>query len=369
MSQITFIRVGEGDDANIFVYVPGHPAAVAHSSHPNFQAIAQAAAAGDVGVLDLFDVGTAINVKFARYGDRITVVNDEVLLDGDPMEDVLVDQILRVLEEGGDVMPLVLFYENLLANPNEHSRDNLTRWMQALDADGTPLTITEDGLIVGYKGVKVTDKGFASISSGKALVNDQVKTGQIPQTIGDVVTMPRSEVEFDPSQGCRSGLHVGTYKYAEGFSQGALLEVHVNPRDVVSVPTDCNDAKMRCCRYVVIDTIDKPYRQAVKVNTVVVNDLPWGDDEDDVCEDCGEYLDDCECELEDNFTPDSEDGVTVGDVYEDADKRGARRTLTVLGINRSGYEPKALTRSNATGREVMVKISRLKRSKYYRKVS
>jgi hypothetical protein len=42
-----------------------------------------------------------------------------------------------------------------------------------------------------------------------------------------------------------------------------MLEVHVNPRDVVSVPTDSNWQKVRCCRYKVVDVIDQPYSTAV----------------------------------------------------------------------------------------------------------
>ena len=32
----------------------------------------------------------------------------------------------------------------------------------------------------------------------------------------------------------------------------------VNPRDVVSVPKDCEFQKLRCCRYVVLDVIRNP---------------------------------------------------------------------------------------------------------------
>ena len=47
------------------------------------------------------------------------------------------------------------------------------------------------------------------------------------------------------------------------FGQGSLLEVRLNPRDVVSVPTDCSAQKLRCCRYTVVGTISDPYPQPV----------------------------------------------------------------------------------------------------------
>jgi hypothetical protein len=62
--------------------------------------------------------------------------------------------------------------------------------------------------------------------------------------------------------GCSVGLHVGTYDYASNFTLN-VLEVHVNPRDVVSVPTDSNWAKVRCCRYVVIKEVERTLHYSV----------------------------------------------------------------------------------------------------------
>jgi hypothetical protein len=53
---------------------------------------------------------------------------------------------------------------------------------------------------------------------------------------------------------CSAGLHVGTYDYALRFTR-FVIEVLVDPRDVVSVPTDCNDQKMRTCKYLVMDHV------------------------------------------------------------------------------------------------------------------
>ena len=178
--------------------------------------------------------------------------------------------MLRFLEAGvEDWVPLVKFFENVQANPNEHSREQLYNWLAKRD-----FTITPDGLIVGYKGVT---RDYRSILSGTATVDGVVYKGQIPNHIGAVVEMPRDQVQWDPSVGCHTGLHVGTYEYANGFAQGVLLEVHVNPRDVVSVPTDCDWAKVRVCRYVVVGTIDQPY-----TTPVIGFDWDWEDEDDDL---------------------------------------------------------------------------------------
>lgn len=272
--QYTLIGTEDGD-SYISVFVPGHPPQVAGDSHPNFEKIVFGAAAGDEKVIELFDIAATAGQKFARLSERITTKNGRLYLDNVEVNSALATQVLRFLDEGvEDWKPLVAFFENVQANPNEHSREQLYNWLSQRD-----FTITQDGMIVGYKGVT---SDLKSIHSGRAIVDGQEITGQIPNALGSVIEMPRDQVQHDPSVGCHRGLHVGTYEYASGFAQGALLEVHVNPRDVVSVPTDCNWAKVRTCRYVVVDTIDQPYSSAIApYDWTEDDDFGWGDDEGD----------------------------------------------------------------------------------------
>jgi hypothetical protein len=98
--------------------------------------------------------------------------------------------------------------------------------------------------------------------------------------------MPRDQVQFDPGVGCHTGLHVGTFEYAAGFAQGALLEVVVNPRDVVSVPTDCGAQKMRTCRYTVVGLLEQRLDSPLRVYDQAADEdyldgAGWGDFEDD----------------------------------------------------------------------------------------
>jgi hypothetical protein len=61
---------------------------------------------------------------------------------------------------------------------------------------------------------------------------------------------------------CAPGLHIGTYNYAHGTYGGAgsiVLAVLVDPADVVSVPTDHNNQKCRCCAFKVLSTVTKEY--------------------------------------------------------------------------------------------------------------
>lgn len=277
MLQFTLIGNEDGD-SNIVVFVPGSAPQVAHSSHPNFDAIIEGARAGDESIVSLFDVAATVAEKFQRLSERVTTRYGKLYLDGVEIDNALTEQVLRFLDAGEqDWLPLVRFFENVQANPNPHSREQLYTWL----ADRA-FTITADGLIVGYKGVAVTAEGeYVSIHSGRAIVDGQELTGRIPNAVGSVVEMPRNEVAFDPSVGCHSGLHFGTFDYAESFAQGALLEVVVNPRDVVSVPTDCGAAKARTCRYTVIGTCDAPWTVPVRpYDYEDDSDLWWGDGED-----------------------------------------------------------------------------------------
>jgi hypothetical protein len=263
--MISYTLVGDGDDANVVVWIPGRSPLVAHSSHPRFEEIVQGARDGDESVVSLFDLAETVAERFEDLSERVSVANGRVYFDGDEVPGTISDHIVRFLDEGrSDWMPLVRFLENVGQNPNEHSRTMLYDWLQS-----ERFTITADGMIVGYKGVRVgTDEDgnevLSSIHSGRAIVDGTVVVGNIPNAVGSVLTMPRESVAFNPADGCSTGLHVGTFEYASGFAQGAILEVHVHPRDVVSVPTDCSAQKMRVCRYVVAGKILAPWTTAVR---------------------------------------------------------------------------------------------------------
>lgn len=267
---LTYTIVGDEDGANIVVFVPGSSPLVAHSSHPHWDAIVRGAEDGDEDIVALFDLAETARQRFERLSERVSVSNGRIYLDGEEVDNALTALVVRFLDEGReDWRPLVAFFENVQSNPNAHSREMLFAWLSA-----EAFTITPDGLIVGYKGVQRDSDGvYRSIHSGRAIVDGVVHEGRIPNAPGSVVEMPRGDVQHDPAIGCHTGLHVGTYAYASSFGNGATLEVHVHPRDVVSVPTDCGAAKMRTCRYRVIRAIDEAYSVAV---------APWDEDDPDI---------------------------------------------------------------------------------------
>lgn len=253
MSNLQYSLIRNSGGEVITVFANGNMYS-ALDTHPNWTAIKAGVEADDANVIDLFDIGVTAQARFEKLSDRVSVKSGKVYFDNQPTHNALTEQVVRFIEDGQeDFGPLVEFFEKVQSNPNEHSREQLYSWLDVHD-----FTILPNGNFVGYKGVRVNGDSYESISHGTAISDGVEYTGAIPNPIGAVVEMPRDAVQHDPSVGCHTGLHVGTWSYASGFAQGAVLKVEVNPRDVVSVPTDCNHQKLRTCRYTVLEVIDAP---------------------------------------------------------------------------------------------------------------
>lgn len=348
--QYTLAVTDEG--SNITVFVEGQKPLVAHSDHPSFEKIRDGVLANDESVLGLFDLAATAGAKFERLSERVTTAAGRLFFDGEEVDNALATQVVRFIKEDvEDWKPLVAFFENVEQNPNQHSREQLYTWLVKED-----FTITQDGLIVGYKGVSKNAAGeFVSVHSGTATVNGVVHNGQIPNPKDAIVEMPRSEVQHDPARGCHTGLHVGTHEYAKGYSyNGALLEVHVNPRDVVSVPTDCDWAKVRVCRYTVVDTIE-----AKRAEAVVLDDEE-NDEEDVARQDVEEVAD----PTFDNL--DVSEAIAVGDRFEDQDKRRVR-VLKVTSVDGDKVKFDVFTNGVQSGKGKM-KLKRLLVAYRFKKV-
>lgn len=260
----------ESGAESLTVFLPDGPPIVVNNEHPQFEAILTGTRSGEADaeeLRNLADLSGAVAQRFDQLSERVSVADGHVYFDGDKVDSTITQQIIRCLEDpdAGDWKPLVLFMENVAANPNEHSREQLFDWLRDRE-----FTITSDGCFIAFKGVSGRDADdgypYQSCSTGSAIVNGERYTGNIPNGVGATVEMPRGDVQHNPAAGCSTGLHVGTHKYAEGYARAALLTVHVNPRDVVSVPTDCNAEKMRVCRYRVQDDDPTPPEEAAAID-------------------------------------------------------------------------------------------------------
>lgn len=287
MSNYKYQIVGGNQGQSVTVFYDGKIYS-ANDGHPNFLRILDAIARNvdAPAVLRLFDTAAEVEARFNLVSGRVTLKGGVIYFDGRPINNAVTTHIVRSLDEGNDnFAPFVNFLVKLQQNPIKDSVETLFNWLQA-----EQFSLTERGDIIGYKSVySVDSETYRSVSSGTASVNGVSQTGQIKQGIGDVVTMPRAGVTLDPKSACNVGLHVGTYGYAQSFSGDTIIEVVVNPADVVSVPHDCSGQKMRVCQYTVAQVSTAKHAEAV----VFDED---DEDEDGLCYCCDQPESSCECD-------------------------------------------------------------------------
>lgn len=209
--------------------------------------------------------------------DKFCLKNGALYFNDNLLEGTLASYVIKTFENKDtntdrDWRSIVRFVDNLYQNVDDNVRKELFKWMNSVLKKDSRLTITEDGCFIGYKGCLLKNGQPYSIHSGTAYVDGVKHSGHIPNNVKTVISMPRSEVESDSNIHCSHGLHVGTYDYAKDFSRGVLLVCKVNPRDVVSVPSDCGGEKLRCCEYTVLQTQVDLLKEDVFYEDEEVND-------------------------------------------------------------------------------------------------
>jgi hypothetical protein len=254
--------------------------------HINYKMILEALPTASADeLLDIVDVQKAV----ATFSDGVVEIkNGQVTYEGEAVHGSISKRILEFMSKGLPFQPLVNFLNNLMENPSMQSQKELYDFLEH-----EHLPITEDGYFLAYKAVRSDFK-------------DKYR-GTFDNRVGQVVSMQRAKVDDDRARGCSDGLHAGALNYVAGYgsleSGDKIVIVKINPRDVVSVPSDCNCEKLRTCQYEVVGEYQgellKPLYSAN------FSDEEYADYEDE--EDCdmdGEYwnqFDDNEDDNEDDY--------------------------------------------------------------------
>jgi hypothetical protein len=229
------------------------------SDHPRYSQIVASLIEGadESTITKLVNPAQAAYGKLTRLSERVTRKGNTLFFDGDALGNALAKHIVRIMDEAvesGDESAeedswkaYVNFLEKLQTNPSKKSKKHLYTFIEAHG-----ITIHPDGDILLYKGTQADGK---SKSAGYGIVDGVViEHGYLPNAVGSVVEIPRSMVDDDRERACSTGLHAGTYSYANSFGAGGkLFMVKINPRDVVSVPSDAQDQKVRVARYEVLE--------------------------------------------------------------------------------------------------------------------
>ena len=218
--------------------------------------------------VDTIDISTRLE---KHTSGRFYMKDGVVMLDGETLPVALSNRLLQFIDANLPCEPLVNFWNNLKQNPSGESKKDLYGF---LEHNGIPLT--SDGCFIAYKRVKEDWK--------------DVHSGKFDNSPGTIVKMGRDQVDADRNVTCSSGLHVAAFKYADGFyPNGILVEVKVNPMNVVSVPVDYNNEKMRVCEYEVIKQCGGERQEPLYdyVDDQLYNDVDPDDDFNDDGDDVG----------------------------------------------------------------------------------
>lgn len=255
-THFSYSRTGDGTETIVLLGTDGPR--IIPGTHVNFDNIKMGLMSDrDVPESDLYrlaDAAATVADTLRRLSERVTIKGDTIYFDGDEMENRLTRHIVDMIRTGDEnYAGYVKFLENVKANPSRPSRKALFKF---LDKHG--LTITRDGCFIGYKGVSSDGRsihfGNEDVTVTLADGTVEIHKGRIPYPVGATVEMARSLVDPDRDSACSVGLHVGTHDYATSYaSSGLFMTVSVNPRDVVAVPSDSNDAKIRAHRLTVLE--------------------------------------------------------------------------------------------------------------------
>lgn len=243
----------------------GKPFSVS-SSHNNFEKIKQKLMNREhnedvlVRLVNEQAYETQTKLEKENLSDKVYVKDGFVWYEDQVIHNSLTERIIQMQRRNLNIEPMKKFLENLMENP---SRESILELYGFLEKNTLP--ITPDGHFLAYKKVRSDFR--------------DIYTGTKDNSPGSVVTMPREAVNPNRSETCSTGLHFASYDYMGSYGVGdgtVIVVVKINPRDVVSIPTDYNNAKGRCCRYEVIAALD----QTQLLNDYVDDDRSYRDDYD-----------------------------------------------------------------------------------------
>jgi hypothetical protein len=224
-------------------------------SHITFQKVLDAIKAQDWNLVK--DIIEPVKVVLNYGKGNVSVQGEELFWKGKPMHNALSNRMIAMLQDGFPVEPLVNFMENLMTNPSKRAVTELYGFLEK-----NSLPITPDGHFLAYKKVR----------------NDylDIHSGTMDNSVGKIVEMERNEVDDNKDQTCSTGLHFCSQDYLPHFGNGydsRVVILKINPADVVSIPSDYNNAKGRACRYEVVgeigndgDKIDNAFNKPVQSN-------------------------------------------------------------------------------------------------------
>lgn len=231
------------------------------TAHRNYDAIKNAIIACQWDIIpNLINIKEQVEsaIQSSATAGKVTIENGEVFYNNKAIHNSLTERIIDMARQGFDIGYMVKFLENLMKNPSFRAVNELYGFLES-----GSIPITENGTFLAYKKIR----------------NDwtDIHSGTFDNSIGAVCEMPRNMVDEDSSRTCSAGLHVCSYDYLAHFSRDnddRVVICEINPADVVSIPADYNNTKMRVCKYTVIGEVED-YKESEILNNsfISTNDM------------------------------------------------------------------------------------------------
>jgi hypothetical protein len=174
---------------------------------------------------------------------RLTYDEGVLYYDGLPLFNYAATSMVKFLQLGHDASALGAFIEKQQEHPNKVMHDELYKFLEH-----GKIPLTPDGDFLTYKAVR---PDYKDIHSGTFLN----RVGDRPRLSG------HSAVDPDRNRTCSYGLHVCSFGYLPHFANadGHVMICKVDPRDVVAIPSDYNNTKMRVVGYEVVAEVTSYY--------------------------------------------------------------------------------------------------------------
>lgn len=248
---------------NIILVVDNKPHTI-NDTHLSYSRIKDAIRNKDWGVIS--DLVYASKALKGYTQNRFEVVDGEFYRDGVAIHNAIATRIVSMYQEGFDVNPLINFMNNLDDNPSARAVNELYGFIEKSN-----LPITEDGCFLAYKAVRDSyfDVYSGTVLNKPANLLTAAELKSLPTVTKDenevtvdvvngetVVSMKRNKVNDNKDQTCSYGLHFCSLDYLQYFKGDRIVILKINPKDVVSIPSDYRDTKGRCCAYTVVGEVD-----------------------------------------------------------------------------------------------------------------
>lgn len=218
------------------VFTYGGKSYIADKSTKYYGDIVSAVLSGDAKqAIKLYNLPDAVVTYF--HGE-ISIENGVAYYKNIRIESGMTQRILDAFDSGDhkQARKLCNFFEKLMQNPSKSAVDELFLFLVASDIE-----ILDNGNFVAYK--KVNDD------------YTDIRTGKFDNSIGSTPRMLRNQVDENSSVTCSTGLHVCSKSYLSHYSGSRVVLCEVHPKDVVSIPTDYANSKMRTEGYKVIGDV------------------------------------------------------------------------------------------------------------------